>query len=126
MKREPHTDVPAVPDSPAKLDGARNDDREALVFLLGTLASGIRRSISIDSQWAPVLDVEDVIQVTFMEAFLRLGQFVSDHHLPEQFRYLRTKAAPGGGFLIAPSRFRRRPLLAALHVVRRGRARGGR
>ncbi|MHC5108319.1 MAG: RNA polymerase sigma factor [Planctomycetota bacterium] len=66
------------PEFAEKLAESRNGNREALVSLLSTMAPAIRQAVSIAPQWASVFDVDDVVQVTFMEAYLRLGQFVSD------------------------------------------------
>lgn len=61
-----------------KLRDARAGDQEALITLLRLATPSIRRSISISSQWSSMLDVDDVLQVTFQEAFLGLSRFVSD------------------------------------------------
>lgn len=52
-------------------------DRDALCELLLRHAPALRQKLSgkIGRRWRPVLDVDDVIQVSCMEAFLQIGQF---------------------------------------------------
>ncbi len=52
-------------------------DREALSALLDRCGDQIARRLGgeIGQQWRSVLDVEDVMQVTFVEAFLQIGTF---------------------------------------------------
>jgi RNA polymerase sigma-70 factor, ECF subfamily len=50
-------------------------DVEALSALLETHGASIRQQLSIDRKWSSVLDPEDVMQVTYLEAFLRIQQF---------------------------------------------------
>ena len=49
---------------------------ESLSALLGRHAPQLRAQLQIDSRWQSVLDVDDVLQVTFLEAFQRIGRFV--------------------------------------------------
>ena len=49
-------------------------DENALTNLLSAYGSQIRRRLSISATWQATLDIDDVMQVTYMEAFLRIGQ----------------------------------------------------
>src|SRR5262245_41546544 len=49
-------------------------DRDALTRLLKKFGPQVRARLSISSSWQSVLDLDDVMQVTYMEAFLRIGQ----------------------------------------------------
>lgn len=51
-------------------------DTAALTELLRRYAPRLRAEISIDSRWRSVLDPDDVLQVSFIEAFLRIERFV--------------------------------------------------
>lgn len=57
------------------LASAVGGDCAALTALLRRHAAAIRRSLSISPQWQAVLDVDDVLQVTYLEVFLRIGEF---------------------------------------------------
>ena len=59
------------------LSRAISGDRAAISALLQQCSSAARRDLSwaIDSKWRSVLDIDDVMQVTYLEAFLRIGQF---------------------------------------------------
>jgi RNA polymerase sigma factor (sigma-70 family) len=46
--------------------------------LLAEVLPVIRGSVSISRQWRSYLDVEDVIQVSITEVYLRIGQFVGE------------------------------------------------
>lgn len=50
-------------------------ETDALSDLLREYAPRLRESLSIDRRWQSTLDVEDVLQVTFLEAFLKVGTF---------------------------------------------------
>lgn len=56
---------------------ARSGDRDALVYLLEACAPPIRTRIEsrISTAWRSVLEVDDVMQVTYMEACSRLASF---------------------------------------------------
>lgn len=56
---------------------AVSGDRKALSSLLDRCGDQIARRLGgeIGQQWRSVLDVEDVMQVTFVEAFLQIGKF---------------------------------------------------
>jgi RNA polymerase sigma-70 factor (ECF subfamily) len=59
------------------LSRAVGGDRAAMSALLERCGSAVRRDLSraIDHKWRSVLDIDDVMQVTYLEAFLRIGQF---------------------------------------------------
>jgi RNA polymerase sigma-70 factor (ECF subfamily) len=50
-------------------------DIDAMTQLLNDCAPEVERSLSIAKQWRSVLEPADVMQVTYLEAFLRIGQF---------------------------------------------------
>ena len=52
-------------------------DADALSALLAEAAPRLRAEISIDPRWNSVLDADDVLQVTFLEAFLQVQRFQS-------------------------------------------------
>ena len=56
---------------------AAGGDREALSTLLAGCAAGLRVHLAgrIGRRWRSVLDIDDVLQVTYIEAFLRMGRF---------------------------------------------------
>ena len=69
-------------DEPLEVDGqlargARAGDEAALTRLLRSWGPRVRAQIapSIQSKWASTIDVDDVMQITYLEAFLRIGQF---------------------------------------------------
>ena len=55
---------------------ATTHDPEAVGALLEQYGPQVREGISIDRKWRSVLSVDDVMQVTYLEAFLRIGSFV--------------------------------------------------
>ena len=57
------------------LAGAITGDADALSALLEQHTAELRAAIQIDQKWAAAFDPDDVLQVTFLEAFLRIGQF---------------------------------------------------
>jgi RNA polymerase sigma factor (sigma-70 family) len=66
-------------------------DRDALAQLLRTHGPRLRQHLQISRTWRDSLDVEDVLQVTYLEAFLRIRQLVARE--PTAFaRWLRTIA----------------------------------
>ncbi len=62
----------------ARLRAAQEGDVEALEDLLARAGGLIRPQLSIQPKWSPVLEVDDVLQVTYMEAFARFDRFVGD------------------------------------------------
>lgn len=66
-----------TPDADALLLKAKNGDQDALIQLLELLTPDLRRRITPKMQgpWRTILDEDDVLQVTFMEACTRLDRF---------------------------------------------------
>ncbi len=58
------------------LASATSRDSAALGTLLERYGPQVREGISIARKWRSVLSVDDVMQVTYLEAFLRIGSFV--------------------------------------------------
>ncbi len=65
----------AVPEKEL-LARATSRDSAALGTLLERHGPRVREGISIARKWRSVLSVDDVMQVTYLEAFLRIGSFV--------------------------------------------------
>jgi RNA polymerase sigma-70 factor (ECF subfamily) len=59
----------------ALLAKATSGDEEALSSLLRRYGPLVRRGLRIAESWQTVLDADDVMQVTYLEAFLRIGRF---------------------------------------------------
>ncbi len=61
----------------ARIARAVAGDRDALTSLLECCGPGLQQRLSgqIASRWQSVLDIDDVLQVTFLEVFLRIGGF---------------------------------------------------
>lgn len=58
-------------------------EEDALARLLAEHGPRIQNSLTIDRKWRSVLDPADVMQVTYLEAFLQIQDF--DPHRPEPF-----------------------------------------
>ena len=56
----------------ARVERACAGDRRALEELLRESESRLKASLSINPRWQSSLDADDVVQVTFLEAFLRI------------------------------------------------------
>src|SRR5262245_55864311 len=54
---------------------AATGDQDAVSQLLHAFGPQVRRGLSISPQWQATVDAEDVMQVTYVEAFMRYGQF---------------------------------------------------
>ena len=59
------------------IDQAVAGDTSALTTLLEQHCGAVRATLHVDQKWASVLDPDDVLQVTFLEAFLEIGKFQS-------------------------------------------------
>lgn len=59
----------------SQLQAAIEGDRAALEQLLAQVGAEIRQTLSISDKWQSVLDRDDVMQVSYMEAFMRIGKF---------------------------------------------------
>ena len=57
---------------------ARSGDTDALTSLLRAHGPSVQSSLEIDRKWRSVLDVEDVMQVTYLEAFLRIDRLTGN------------------------------------------------
>ncbi len=60
------------------LKRAIGGDMSALTTLLEHNCEALRAMLNIDKKWASVLDPDDVLQVTFLEAFLQIGKFKAE------------------------------------------------
>lgn len=61
--------------SDSRVQAAVGGDVAAMTALLQECAPEVERSLSIGREWQSVLEPADVMQVTYIEAFLRIGQF---------------------------------------------------
>jgi len=61
-------------DHQAIVDAVRGDEH-ALTRLLEAAAPDVRRKLQISPRWQGVIDPDDVMQVTYLEAFLRIRTF---------------------------------------------------
>jgi RNA polymerase sigma-70 factor (ECF subfamily) len=93
-------------------------DRDALEDLLRRHHEELRRWVAarIGRQYRAALDADDVLQVTYMEAFLRIEQFepvgpgafgawlrmIAEHNLEDAIRELKRKKRPPRNRQIAP------------------------
>ncbi|MGD9691349.1 MAG: RNA polymerase sigma factor [Phycisphaerales bacterium] len=70
-------DSPQQPDFAGLVRAASEGDDSALMTLLRHAGPGLRMHLAsrIGSVWRSVLDEDDVLQVTFLEAFLRMRSF---------------------------------------------------
>lgn len=57
---------------------ARSGDKDALEQLLLRHGPAIRERLEINPKWRSVLEANDVLQVTYLEAFLHIGDFKGD------------------------------------------------
>lgn len=67
----------ANPEHDRLLEKAMGGDQDALVELLDAIGPEVRRRIAakLDGPWRSVLDADDVMQVTYMEACMKLDRF---------------------------------------------------
>jgi RNA polymerase sigma-70 factor (ECF subfamily) len=86
-------------------------DRGALESLLRGIGPSIRSQVEIDRRWRASLDAEDVMQVTYLEAFLRIGTLrarsidgfrgwlarIAQNNLRDALRTLQRDKRPDGG-----------------------------
>lgn len=79
-------------DDRTRVERAVNGDRNALVELLDRHGPGVERALRIGAAWQGLVEASDVMQVTYLEAFLRIGSF--DPKRADQFvAWLRRIAA---------------------------------
>ncbi|MFN0136020.1 MAG: RNA polymerase sigma factor [Phycisphaerae bacterium] len=62
-------------DHDPRVRAAIDGDTAAMAELLREHAATLRGQLSIDAKWQSIIDVDDVLQVTYLEAFLRIGSF---------------------------------------------------
>lgn len=64
-------------DERALLTHAAEGDDEALAVLLGQFGPAVRGQVevSLGDKWRSLLDADDVMQITYLEAFLQIGRF---------------------------------------------------
>ena len=62
--------------SDERIGRAISGDVPALTSLLREFGPPLRDQLSIDKRWQGVLDADDIMQVTYLEAFLQIGTFV--------------------------------------------------
>lgn len=72
------TNEPAYSGDGADLDRARRGDVDVLTALLEEVGPQVRNELDIAPKWQSALDLDDVMQVTYLEAYLRIGQFAGD------------------------------------------------
>jgi RNA polymerase sigma factor (sigma-70 family) len=98
------------------LVAAKLGDREALATLLERHAPAVRGALRIHPRWQSLLEADDVMQVTYFEAFERIGVFHSDaasfprwlmriaqRNLIDALRMLKgKKRLPAGGTFTVP------------------------
>ena len=61
------------PQEDERVARAARGDHDALEELLHEHVPGVRSALSIAPRWRRSLDIEDVLQVTYLEVFLRIG-----------------------------------------------------
>ena len=59
----------------ALIQAALAGDEDALTALLERHGVFVRQTLRIDPQWGGLLDIDDVMQVTYLEAFLGISRF---------------------------------------------------
>lgn len=62
----------------ARIPAARDGCADSLASLLEEVGPPVRRRIDVAPKWRTCFDADDVMQITYMEAFLRIGQFSGD------------------------------------------------
>lgn len=92
----------------ADLTAARAGDIDALERLLLHFGPQVRQTLEINPKWRSVIEADDIMQVTYMEAFTRIGQFVgtttgafanwlrqiASHNLRDAIRALERRKRP--------------------------------
>lgn len=73
-----------TPEQQESVRRAVHGDKDALGELLACFGPQVESSLSISPVWRGRLDAADVMQVTYLEAFLQIGRF--DPARPETFR----------------------------------------
>lgn len=97
-----------TPEQEALLRRAVQGDTRALADLLKQIAPQVSASLHISQTWQSLLDVSDVMQVTYLEAFMQIGRFdakrpdgfvnwlrrIAENNLRDAIRGLETKKNP--------------------------------
>jgi RNA polymerase sigma-70 factor (ECF subfamily) len=73
-----------VSETDTRIQAAVAGDVDAMTDLLHEYAPDVERSLSIGREWRPVLEPADVMQVTYLEAFMQITRF--DLRRAEPFR----------------------------------------
>jgi RNA polymerase sigma-70 factor (subfamily 1) len=73
------------------LQAAAQGDRNALAALLKAYGPRVRQGLHIERTWQAMLDPADVMQVTYLEAFLHIGDLQA--RTPEAFEAWLTRLA---------------------------------
>ncbi len=95
----------------ARVVRAAERDGDALEELLRELGPAIRAGLSIDRRWQASIDSEDVMQVTYLEAYLRVATLrarttqgfrgwlarIAENNLRDALRALQRDKRPDGG-----------------------------
>jgi RNA polymerase sigma factor (sigma-70 family) len=98
-------------DDVALIHSAIAGDADALSALLRRHGPLLREQIRIDARWRSVFDIDDVLQVTYMEAFLKIESFtpggpgafpgwlkrIAENNLRDAIRALEAKRRPPPG-----------------------------
>lgn len=64
-----------IDDSESTILKAVQGDSDALSQLLARFGPEVERSLKIGRRWRTILDTSDIMQVTYIEAFLQIGRF---------------------------------------------------
>src|SRR5262245_63134647 len=103
---------------PVLLERAITGDVDALSELLEQYGDQVHSRLAIARRWQSVLSADDVMQITYLEAFLRIEQFrpgqpggfggwlqrIAGNNLRDAVRYLqRRKRVPPGAPALPPS-----------------------
>lgn len=60
------------------LDSAKGGDADALQLLLERYDARVRDRLDINPKWRTVIDRDDILQITYLEAFLQIACFKGD------------------------------------------------
>ncbi len=91
------------------LSAAVGGDAESMGVLLRRYGPEVRRRLHVDARWQGLFDAADVMQVTYLEAFLHVGQLaahteegfiawltqIAQHNLQDAIRELERQKRPG-------------------------------
>ncbi len=64
------------------LQAAVSGDADSLCLLFESVGPEVRNCLKLDAKWSSVLSVDDVMQVTYLEAFMRVRQFAPESGVP--------------------------------------------